>query len=113
MPDALPQSRELVETALHVLVAWTSWRKPSAVDVAVLTSAFPAWNHLPVDDLACRVITTLMPRVSADHDIREAVKSRANDQATRLDPPIALTRRDATPLDAKNAQSIARHRLDR
>jgi hypothetical protein len=52
-------SRELVETALRVLVAWNSWCEPSPLDTTTLKRAFPAWNHLPADELACKTFNAL------------------------------------------------------
>ena len=51
--------RELVETALRVLSAWTAGRKPAPADVEALKEAFPSSAHLPADDLACQVIHDL------------------------------------------------------
>jgi hypothetical protein len=51
--------RELVETALRVLVAWTDGRKPAPADLNTLKEAFPSSAHLPDDDLACQVIHDL------------------------------------------------------
>jgi hypothetical protein len=51
--------RELVETALLVLAAWTDGRKPASADVEALKEAFPSSAHLPDDDLACQVIHDL------------------------------------------------------
>ncbi len=48
--------QELVETALHVLVAWIDGRKPAPADLAILKHAFPSLAHLPADELACQVI---------------------------------------------------------
>jgi hypothetical protein len=55
-------SRELVETALHVLTAWTQGRKPASTDVKTLRGEFPASAGLPVDELACQVIRDLAGR---------------------------------------------------
>jgi len=38
--------RELVETALRVLAAWTDGRKPASADVEALKRAFPSSAHL-------------------------------------------------------------------
>src|ERR1019366_1796811 len=54
--------RELVETALRVLAAWTNGRKPASADVEALKQAFPSSAHLPDDDLACQVIHDLSGR---------------------------------------------------
>jgi hypothetical protein len=54
--------RELVETALRVLSAWTAGRKPAPADVEALKEAFPSSAHLPADDLACQVIHALSGR---------------------------------------------------
>jgi len=56
-------SVELVETALHVLVAWNDGRKPAPADVEILKQAFPASAHLPVDELACQIIHELSGRI--------------------------------------------------
>jgi hypothetical protein len=52
-------SKELVETALHVLVAWTQGQEPVLADIEILRNAFPSSAHLPADDLACQVIHDL------------------------------------------------------
>src|SRR5664280_1430914 len=54
--------KELVETALRVLAAWTDGRKPALADVEALKQAFPSSAHLPDDDLACQVIHDLSGR---------------------------------------------------
>ena len=54
--------RELVETALRVLAAWTDGRKPASADVEALKRAFPSSAHLPDDELACQVIHDLSGR---------------------------------------------------
>jgi hypothetical protein len=51
-------SKELVETALHVLVAWNDRRTPAPADLAALRNALPSHADLPPDDLACAVIHT-------------------------------------------------------
>jgi hypothetical protein len=56
--------RELVETALRVLSAWTAGRKPAPADVEALKRAFPSSAHVPDDDLACQVIHDLSGTVS-------------------------------------------------
>jgi len=52
-------ARELIETALRVLVAWNSRSQPSLTDLTKLQRAFPAWNHLPVDEMACQAFNAL------------------------------------------------------
>ena len=54
--------KELVETALRVLAAWTDGRKPASADVEALKRAFPSSAHLLDDDLACQVIHDLSGR---------------------------------------------------
>ena len=56
--------RELVETALRVLAAWTDGRKPASADLTTLKQAFPSSAHLPDDDLACQVIHDLSGKAS-------------------------------------------------
>ena len=51
--------KELVETALRVLAAWTDGGKPALADLNTLKEAFPSSAHLPADDLACQVIHDL------------------------------------------------------
>ena len=55
-------AKELVETALRVLVAWNDRRDPASVDVVVLRTAFSSCANMPVDDLACQVIHDLSGR---------------------------------------------------
>ena len=54
--------KELLETALRVLAAWTDGRKPAPADLNTLKEAFPSSAHLPDDDLACQVIHDLSGR---------------------------------------------------
>jgi hypothetical protein len=58
--------KEAVEIALRVLVAWTAWQQPVRDDVVTLKRAFPEWNHLSDDELACRVINALREAVFLD-----------------------------------------------
>jgi len=60
--------RELVETALHVLVAWNDGRKPNPSDVEILKQAFPSSAHLDVDDLCCQIIHDLCGRTFREAD---------------------------------------------
>ena len=52
-------TREMVDTALRVLVAWTGGREPTSADLDILKRAFPSSAHLPDDELACQVIHDL------------------------------------------------------
>ncbi len=63
-------SKQLVETALHVLVAWNGGSDPARDDIEILKTAFPASAHLPIDELACQVIHDLSGRA-----FREAEQS--------------------------------------
>ena len=54
--------KELVETALRILTAWTDGRKPASADLNTLKEALPSSAHLPDDDLACQVIHDLSGR---------------------------------------------------
>ena len=56
------KEKELVVTALHVLVAWNDGRKPAPAETQILKDAFPSAAHLPTDDLCCRVIRDLSGR---------------------------------------------------
>jgi hypothetical protein len=56
--------RELVETALRILTAWTVGRKPVSADLNTFKEAFPSWAHLLDDELACQVIHDLGGRAS-------------------------------------------------
>ena len=53
----------LVETALHVLVAWSKGDFPASTDLELLRTAFPSSADLPADELACQVIHDLTARV--------------------------------------------------
>ena len=55
-------SKELVVTALHVLVAWNDRRNPAPAEIQILKEAFPSAAHLPIDELCCRVIHDLCGR---------------------------------------------------
>ena len=52
-------AKELVETALRVLVAWIHGSTPNPPDVETLRIARPSVAHLPLDELACQVIHDL------------------------------------------------------
>jgi hypothetical protein len=52
----------IIETALRVLVAWTSGVSPAPADLDVLRTAFPSLATLPSDELACRVVHDLCGR---------------------------------------------------
>ena len=69
--------KEAVEMALRVLVAWTSWRQPVRDDVVTLKRAFPEWNHLSDDELACRVINSLRRVAFVESDGCQAVQDVA------------------------------------
>jgi hypothetical protein len=72
--------KDAIEIALRVLAAWTSWREPVREDLVTLKRAFPEWNHLADDELACHVITTSLCRVvniEADADERRDVHEAA------------------------------------
>jgi hypothetical protein len=59
-------SKELVETALRVLVAWSDGRQSALADMNILKVAFPSSAHLPDDELACQVIHDLSGRILWD-----------------------------------------------
>ncbi len=59
-------SRELVEAALHVLVAWNDGRTPPAADLEKLLRAYPSSGEVPPDELACRIIHELSGRAFLD-----------------------------------------------
>jgi hypothetical protein len=69
-------SREIVKTALHVLVAWMNGREPASADIAVLQNAVPSSAHLPPDELACQVIRYLSGRAA----FRESREERSPHQ---------------------------------
>jgi hypothetical protein len=52
-------AKQLVETALRVLVAWVDGREPPAADINMLKTARPGMAYLPPDELACQVIHDL------------------------------------------------------
>jgi hypothetical protein len=74
--------RELVETALRVLVAWTDGGKPASPDLDILKAVFPSFAHLPDDELACQVIHNLNGR-----SFREP--SRNDDRIRRVMDEVA------------------------
>ncbi len=59
-------SKDLVETALRVLVAWNDGQKPASPDVNILRRAFPSSAHWPIDELACQVIRDLSGTLHRD-----------------------------------------------
>ena len=72
---------ELVETALHVLVAWNSGEKPDPGEVATLKTAFPSSAHLDVDDLCCQIIHDLSGRILRGPDRERRDRHRKKDVA--------------------------------
>lgn len=75
--------KELVETALHVLVAWNSGQQPNPDEIAALKNAFPSSAHLPIDDLACQVIHDLSGRSFQEPE-------RERKRPSRITPPKKL-----------------------
>lgn len=61
-------SKQLVEAALHVLVAWNQGDSPDSADLELLKATFPSLAHLPADELACQVINDLSGRVFPGRD---------------------------------------------
>jgi hypothetical protein len=70
-------SRPLVETALRVLTAWSSGRRPDPADVETLQSNSPAaLANLAIDEIACEIIHRESGRVLQDcRQERKAVQS--------------------------------------
>jgi hypothetical protein len=68
--------KELVETALRVLVAWNSGNKPDPDEVDVLKAAFPSSANLDIDELACQVIHDLSGRAFPRSDCERKQPSR-------------------------------------
>jgi hypothetical protein len=60
--EATMSSKQLVETALRVLVAWSNRRTPDPADVLVLKAESPTSFQLPADELACEVINGLIAK---------------------------------------------------
>src|ERR1035437_6520899 len=58
--------RELVETALRVLAAWTDGGKPASADVEALKQAFPSSAHLPGTKYAHLMVEDDSPNGFAD-----------------------------------------------
>ena len=69
-------SKELVETALRVLVAWTQGHDVASADVEILRRAFPSSAHLPEDELACQVIHDLSAIAFQDSEPEESETAR-------------------------------------
>jgi hypothetical protein len=72
--------REAFELAVRMLVAWNDRRLPDNADVAALMDAFPSSAHLPIDELACKVIDDLRAHVfrrpqKQERLIRTAIKN--------------------------------------
>jgi hypothetical protein len=60
-------SRPLVETALRVLTAWTSGRRPDPADVKILRSNSPAsLANRTIDEIACETVRRESGRVLQD-----------------------------------------------
>ena len=67
------EPKELCEIALRVLKAWTYKELPTIADLEVLRQSCPGEADVPIDELACRVIT------------RECKKLNQDSQTERLD----------------------------
>jgi hypothetical protein len=62
-------SRQLVETALRVLKAWTYGDRPASTDMDVLLGhALAGEGELPIDELACRIVARECGRVIQDSE---------------------------------------------
>jgi hypothetical protein len=60
-------SKELCELALRVLKAWTYSELPSFSDIEILRrSCLPEESEVPIDDLACRVVTRECRKIIQD-----------------------------------------------
>jgi hypothetical protein len=70
-------SRPLVETALRVLTAWTSGRRPDPADEIILRSNSPASPaNRAIDEIACDTVYRESGRVLQDcRQERKAVQS--------------------------------------
>jgi hypothetical protein len=66
----MSSTNELLEAALHILVAWTNGEQPAQPDRLLLTTAFPLSAHLPDDELACLVVHELAGRVLPESDTK-------------------------------------------
>ena len=49
-------SNELLEAALHVLVAWNGGEEPDRNELNALRQAVPSSDGMPIDELACQII---------------------------------------------------------
>lgn len=49
-------ANELLEAALHVLVAWNTGNEPDPLEVEALRNAVPASAGMEIDELACQII---------------------------------------------------------
>jgi hypothetical protein len=49
-------ANELLEAALHVLVAWNTGNEPDPLEVEALRNAVPASTGMEIDELACQII---------------------------------------------------------
>ena len=64
----MSSQKQLVETALRVLVSWTNGMDLAPTDLKILRTAFPSSAHLPADELACQVIHVLSGRAFSGRD---------------------------------------------
>ena len=62
------RAKQLVQVALHVLVAENDGRTPAMADVNRLRAEFPCFSTLPVDELACAVIHRLSDRTHRESE---------------------------------------------
>ena len=49
-------SNDLLEAALHVLVAWNTGNEPDPAEVEILRNAVPLADGMAIDELACQII---------------------------------------------------------
>jgi hypothetical protein len=72
--------RDLVETALRILVVWNGGGQPAKLDVDKLRAAFPSFATKPADELACQVVHDLasraFPRPESDGQISANIRER-------------------------------------
>jgi hypothetical protein len=77
----MSSQKQLVETALQVLVSWINGMDPAPTDLKILRTAFPSSAHLPADELACQVIHDLSGRAFPGHDRDPQAKSITDEVA--------------------------------
>jgi len=69
---------QLLETGLRVLTAWTEGRQPASADVRTLRIALPTPYHLPLDELASRIVDQARQELRASAQARDEAQQQTD-----------------------------------